>query len=142
MSVPHLNMCPACGAEKRSHSRATEDDYEAWSFACGAEVLRYENGKLDTERPCGKALQKSLDRLNIVFAGTKPTGHEPSEYNPGDLLNAVLLELVRMCEVDNIGRTSLRLDDVVLNGKNVGTWEIDLRKADGYSVSRPDRASQ
>jgi len=49
---------------------------------------------------------------------------------PGERLHHILLELVRMCVLDNIGHTSICMEDVVIDGQNTGTWILDLRKGD------------
>lgn len=59
-----LERCPACGAPCEAYHPASEDDYEWWGFACEAEVIREDNGKLYAEHDCRAALSNALSRLN------------------------------------------------------------------------------
>jgi hypothetical protein len=58
--------CPACGSGLIEHSPEDAQHYEWWEFACGAEVIRTESGKLSAESPCYEALPRALKKLNTA----------------------------------------------------------------------------
>lgn len=56
--------CPCCGEVLRSHVPETEDEWEYWTFACGAELY------LDCDRPavaedCPDAMDQHLEGIVV-----------------------------------------------------------------------------
>jgi hypothetical protein len=47
---------------------------------------------------------------------------------PGAALNHALLDLVRLCVRDGIGNLDLKMENVVVDGKDAGTWSLRLER--------------
>lgn len=64
MATLGFDACPVCGSDPRRHTVATKDEHEMWTFFCGAEIIKLDNGKFLAESACEKALENAVDYYN------------------------------------------------------------------------------
>lgn len=63
-----LTNCPACGAVLAEHCPERAENHEYWTFACGGQIVRSENGQFEENDPCRDALRLAVEKLNAATA--------------------------------------------------------------------------